>query len=224
MKYEKLVDALISLLQGNNYQYRMYKGDDGKRTSNPYDARYFYVSNPNMMFIIDESENTMTVHKSNIPFSVFKPLHKALRNLSRKYFVNLEIRDYNNAFAPKDFSPTLLKKKHKVDKIKNEAYHRVSQLRESYKRDNQVVDVINHSDSVDITHNGRKGITLPYHVDDLIPVMVEYSFKNDDIDDSFVIRLLEAYETYKEVRYASSVRDLNSHEQAIMKNYGKFFD
>lgn len=224
MKYEKLADALVSLLQGNDYQYRMYKGDDGTRTSNPYVARYFYVSNPNMMFIIDESDNTLTVHKSNIPFDVFRTLHKTLRNLTKKYFVNLEMKDYNKSFTPKDFSPTILRKNYKLDNIKNEGIvSERKQLRERYQQGNHTVDISETNDTMVMSLDGSDGFSIPYKIDELIPYIVEHSLVNGKVDIGFIRNLYSTYEKYRELNEQANTRPLSLSEQKLVDNYSKFF-
>lgn len=223
MKYEKLADALVSLIHGSNYKYRMYKGDDGKRTSNPYEARYFYITEPNMMFIIDESDNTLTIHKSNIPFDEFRTLHKTIRNLCKRYFINLEIKDYNSNFTPKDFSPTLLRKKYKVDNIKNESYDRSSIRHEVYTRNENVVDITENSDTIVVSHNGNELVTLPYNNNELIPLIVERTLVDNALDVQFIRKLYEYYDKYSKLKDTSGKRPLTLSEQHVIDGFEKFF-
>lgn len=222
MKYEKLADALVSLIHGNDYHYRMYKGSDGKRTSNPYDARYFFVTDPNMMFIIDEDDNSLTVHKSNIPFNLFKPLHKTLRNLTRRYFVNLEVKDYNGTFTPKDFSPTLLRKNYKLNHIKTESYHH-SKIKESYMSGENSLDVFENGDSITLSLNGTEGFSLPIGVNELVPFIVENSLKNGSIDKGFIRKLYSAYGKYTQLSKKSSLSKMTESEKRFINSYSKFF-
>lgn len=223
MKFEKLADSLVSLLNGSDYQYRMYKGTDGKRTSNPYEARYFYVSNPNMMFIIDETENTLTIHKSSIPFVVFRPLHGTLRNLSKRYFINLEMKDYNKSFSPKDFSPTLLRKNHKINNIKTESLIGKVAVKEVYKKNKNVVDILESGDKMVISMNGTDGFTLPYEVDTLIPLIVEHSLVNGNIDTQFIRKLYRMYAKYQTLKEQSCLRTLSKPEQRLLSESTKYF-
>lgn len=223
MKFEKLADSLVSLLNGNNYQYRMYKGSDGKRTSNPYEARYFYVNSPNMMFIIDEAENTLTVHKSSISFDVFRPLHKTLRNLAKRYFVNLEMKDYNNSFSPKDFSPTLLRKNYKINNIKNESYSSSTKTTERYMKDEKVVDISESRDSMVLSMNGVDGFTLPYEVEELVPYIVEHSLVHGSIDTTFIRNLYKTYAKCQTLREQSTLRSLTKSETKYLNETSKYF-
>lgn len=225
MKYEKLADSLVSLLHGNNYKYKMYKGEDGKRTSNPYEARYFYISEPNMMFIIDESTNTLTIHKSNIPFDVFRSLHKTIRNLCKRYFINLEVKDYNSSFSPKDFSPTLLRKKLKIDRIKNESTEVTGNtLTEQYKKDNKTVDVYHKSDSMIISLNGNDGLTLPFINEDVIPLIIQHTLNENKIDSGFISALYKAHDVYSKIMEASKLRSLSKTETEMKNKFGKYFN
>jgi len=223
MKFEKLADSLVSLLNGNAYQYRMYKGSDGKRTSNPYEARYFYVTNPNMMFIIDDTENTLTVHKSSIPFDVFRPLHKTLRNLAKRYFVNLEMKDYNKSFSPKDFSPTLLRKNYTINSIKNESIQLGKKTKEIYNKNKNTIDILESGDTIVLSMNGVDGFTLPYEVDELVPVIVEHSLVKGHIDTSFIRNLYKTYAKYQKLKEQSCLRSLTKPEQKYLNESSKYF-
>lgn len=212
MKYEKLAEGILALLNGLDYDFRMYKGVDGKRTSNPYEARYLYVKEPNIMFIIDEPSNTLTVHKANMSFVDFKAIHQSIRSLARRYFVNLETRDYNKAFSPRDFSPVQLKKDYMADTI-NESHQR--EISETYQRGNKHLQIRETSDSIELMTNGEHLICLPYPVDDLMPVLIEKAL-SDELTKPFIRRLFSVYEQYQTLCKKESYGSLTLNESKML--------
>lgn len=110
MKYEKLRDGLIDILNSMGYVIKLYNKDGGS-TSNPYQARYIFVENPNMMFIIDNGQNLVEMHRSNFNFNTFKKLIGMIRKITKKYFIRLSISTYNQTITPKTFSRDVLRRK-----------------------------------------------------------------------------------------------------------------
>jgi len=118
MKYEKIKDGIISILNSLNYQFKLYDVD-GSNTSNPYEAKYIFVKEPNMMFIIEDDKNSIELHKSDMKTSTFKKVLQLVRQLSRKYFFNLEVSNYNQTLEPKDFSKDILRKRYNLKQMMN---------------------------------------------------------------------------------------------------------
>lgn len=110
MKYNQIRDNIIDILNSMDYLYKMYN-DSGAVTSNPYEARYFFVDNPNIMVIVDDESNTIELHRANFNFELFKKLLKMFRNVTRKYFVKLHVSTYNTSITPKTFSRDVLRRK-----------------------------------------------------------------------------------------------------------------
>jgi hypothetical protein len=110
MKYDQLRDNIIDIFNAMSFSYKMYNAD-GKSESNPYNARYFFVDNPNIMLILDDNNNTIEFHRSNFNFELFKKILKMLRNITKKYFVKLHVSTYNKSITPKTFSREVLRKK-----------------------------------------------------------------------------------------------------------------
>lgn len=224
MKYEKLAEGILALLNGIDYDIRMYKGSDGKRTSNPYEARYFYVKNPNIMFIIDEAINTLIVHKANLPFVKFKELHKSIRGLCRRYFVNFEVRDYNKAFTPKDFSPIQMKKEFMSDTINESKRQEV--INEKYKRENNYLQIVETSDSMAYVINQERKTIVPYKDDHVHLYLVEQALKTGELPKSFVRRIYSLHETWKHLtrKYKSCDNvNVSKKEMKLLKELNNLF-
>ena len=110
MKYDNLRDNLISILNSFDYRFKMYN-EDGKATSNPYLARYFFVDRPNMMFILNDDDNVLEFHRSNFNFQTFKKILNMVRRITKKYFIHLNVSTYNRNITPKTFSRDVMRRK-----------------------------------------------------------------------------------------------------------------
>lgn len=110
MKYDKLRDNLIDIFNSMNYGFKMYDVA-GKVQSNPYEARYFFVDNPNIMLIVDDETNTLEFHRANFSFNTFKQLLNMIRNVTSSYFIKLHVSTYNNTITPKTFTRDVLRRK-----------------------------------------------------------------------------------------------------------------
>jgi hypothetical protein len=135
------------------------------------------------------------------------------------------MKDYNNNFSPKDFSPTLLRKNYKLDNIKTESYSRpsTSSLMESYSKLNNSVDISVNDDTMVMSMNGTNGFNIPYAVDELIPYIVEHSLVKGKIDTSFIRNLYTTYEKYQRLNEQSNHRELNKSENLLLKQFSTFF-
>lgn len=223
MKYEKLAEGILALLNGLDYDIRMYKGQDGKRTSNPYEARYFYIKNPNIMFIIDEPTNTLTVHKANMTFIEFKELHKSIRSLCRRYFVNFEVKDYNKTFTPRDFSPVQMKKDFMANTI-NESTH--ASISETYQNKNNYLQIVETSDSIAYVINNERKTIVPFINECIHPYLVEKALTSGDLKRSFVRRIYSLHEEWKHLTKRKEMchnESLSKNEEKILKELNKFF-
>lgn len=114
MKYEKIKDGIVNILNSLGYEYKFFS-EDGTRTSNPYESKYVFVDEPNMMFIIDDGSNSVEMHKSNMKISTFKKVLRLIRSLCIKYFISIEVSDYNQSIRPKDFSKDILRKRYNLN-------------------------------------------------------------------------------------------------------------
>jgi len=220
MKYEKLAESILALLNGYAYKYKMYKGIDGKRTSNPYDARYFYVEEPNLMFIIDETSNTLTVHKAYIKFSSFKEIHKAIRDVARRYFINLEIRDYNKGFAPKDFSPVQMKKEHQIDQLRESQTKKRVEIIESC---GNIIEVNDLREQVSLTLNGETKMFLPYRKDEVLPRIVNESLRTGELSKDKVFKLYDIHEKMMKIQRKVKFGNATPAEVKLLEQFKDVF-
>lgn len=225
MKYEKLADSIVNVLNGRHYDYKMYSGQDGKRTSNPFNARYFYVSNPNLMFIIDEDNNTLNISKSGITFKEFKPLLKLIKNITKRYFVNLNVHEYNKTFTPRDFTPDYHRQKHKVDRTIEESYHRkFNNLEETYySNTGNIVEVKSTNDKTLIVCNDVSAYSLPYDQSDVTSYIVEHTLQKGEIDIDFAHKLYEGHDKFKTLNKKAKIGLLNKVENRLLKELSNYY-
>lgn len=142
MKYEKIKDGIISILNSLGYQFKLYDGD-GSAISNPYESKYIFVKEPNMMFIFEEERNTIELHKSDMKTSTFKKVLQLVRQLTKKYFVNLEVSNYNQILEPKDFSKDILKKRYNLKQMMNAVHESLTNNKSTYELYDHILFVDN---------------------------------------------------------------------------------
>lgn len=114
-KFNDLTDKLYKMFGAYGYDFKMYN-IDGNGVANPYTARYFYISNPNFMVIVDDEQNKVEIHKAPIDIDKFKKIFKSVLTICRYHAVKLDIKNYNSKIVPKDFSSTIEKQKFQKEK------------------------------------------------------------------------------------------------------------
>jgi len=142
MKYEKVKDGIINILHSLGYQFKLYD-KDGSSTSSPYETKYVFVKEPNMMFIIEDENNSIELHKSDMKTSTFKKVLQLVRQLTKKYFVNLEVSNYNQILEPKDFSKDILKKRYNLKQMMNAVHESLANNKSTYELYDNILFVDN---------------------------------------------------------------------------------
>lgn len=142
MKYEKIKDGIISIMNSLGYQFKLYD-EDGSAISNPYECKYIFVKEPNMMFIFEEERNTIELHKSDMKTSTFKKVLQLVRQLTKKYFINLEVSNYNQILEPKDFSKDILKKRYNLKQMMNAVHESFTNPSSTYELYDHILFVDN---------------------------------------------------------------------------------
>ena len=114
VNYSTIAEKIMRYIQGNGLSLKMYDADNGKSVSNPDDARFFYIDEPNMMVTIDESSKEVKLHFGE-GVDIDKPkaekIMNSLKNLSREYMLDFDVRSFGRHIEPKNYA-------YKIDKNK----------------------------------------------------------------------------------------------------------
>jgi hypothetical protein len=116
VNYSTIAEKIMRYIQGNGLSLKMYDADNGKSVSNPDDARFFYIDEPNMMVSIDESSKEVKLHFGE-GVDIDKPkaekIMNSLKNLSREYMLDFDVRSFGRHIEPKNYA-------YKIDKNKEQ--------------------------------------------------------------------------------------------------------
>ena len=103
---EQISEQIFKIVKGFGHAIVLFT-DDGKKTSNPEEARRFFVKDNQMMinFIADETTSEIVVNLSkDIDIKTIKPLLSSLRNLANRYIIEYTVKTFGKSIAPKDFA------------------------------------------------------------------------------------------------------------------------
>lgn len=214
MKFDKLRQGLIDILNSFNLTYELYK-ENGSTTSNPFVARYIFVEDPNMMFIVDDDNSEVEFHKSDIDFSFFKKILKPIRNLTLKYFVTLEVSSYNKVITPKTFSNDVMYRKHNKKKqleIK-ESKNNSLFLIESYGDIKVYVDRINKKI---VLENDKNKVSVNGNLYAYVPHLVQKLHENR-LSSEYVNKIAYLHNCNKILKEEATRTLLNKNKKDLLK-------
>lgn len=103
---EHISEQIFKIIKGFDHAIVLFT-DDGKKTSNPQEARRFFVKDIQMMvnFVADETTSEMIVNLSkDTDIKTVKPLLSSLRNLANRYIIEYTVKTFGKSIAPKDFA------------------------------------------------------------------------------------------------------------------------
>ena len=114
VNYSTIAEKIMRFIQGNGLSLKMYNSDNGKSVANPEEARFFYIEEPNMMVTIDEASKEVKLHFGE-GVDIDKPkaekLMNSLRNLSREYMLDFDVRSFGRHIEPKNYAYKVEKNK-----------------------------------------------------------------------------------------------------------------
>ena len=114
VNYSTIAEKIMRFIQGNGLSLKMYNSDNGKSVANPEEARFFYIEEPNMMVSIDEASKEVKLHFGE-GVDIDKPkaekLMNSLRNLSREYMLDFDVRSFGRHIEPKNYAYKVEKNK-----------------------------------------------------------------------------------------------------------------
>jgi len=114
VNYSTIAEKIMRFIQGNGLSLKMYNSDNGKSVANPEEARFFYIEEPNMMVSIDETSKEVKLHFGE-GVDIDKPkaekLMNSLRNLSREYMLDFDVRSFGRHIEPKNYAYKVEKNK-----------------------------------------------------------------------------------------------------------------
>ncbi len=102
--FGKVSEKVAAIIKGKGHVVVMFT-DDGMETSDPEEARRFYVKDPNYMVTVDNEAAVIRINKnSNVELVEIEAVLKQIKNLARNYMLKSELKVFGKEIAPKDFA------------------------------------------------------------------------------------------------------------------------
>lgn len=128
--------------------------DEGSETTDPREARRFFVFKPNYMITVDEDTREILVNRNqNTDLDEFSSLMKQVRLLSTKYMLKTNLQVFGKQILPKDFAMQA-KLKAKNDEVLESVMH--GSRKTSYQKFEDVKIIVKHNREVDPEQRGSR--------------------------------------------------------------------
>lgn len=160
INYGTVATKIFRVLKGNGYSIKTYTFD-GAETIDPEEARWFYVTDPNMMILLDDAEDEIKMNKNaTLSLDVYGTCLVQIKQIASHYILNFTMRNFGKEVKPKEFSYMAKKKKKEQDKLKQVQESSFSKLRGSQKTSIQALEgvkiVVKHFESVSDDKRGDR--------------------------------------------------------------------
>lgn len=161
--FDEVARRLYGIISGHQHQPKMFT-DQGQETTDPSEARRFFVSEPNYMATVDEDTREILVNRNkNTDLDIFSSLMKKIRVLSTKYMLKTNLQVFGKQIQPKDYAmQARLKSKDKNDEVLESTMY--GSRKTSYQKLEDVKIIVKHHREVDPELRGSRsrGIKAVY--------------------------------------------------------------
>ncbi len=111
----KVADKILRIIKGHGFKVKAYSST-GIETIDPEEARMFYVTNPNVMIIVDEELDEIRFNKSkDESLDEVRSLLDGVRTAAVNSLMDFTLRNYNKEIKPRHFSREAYKSKKRED-------------------------------------------------------------------------------------------------------------
>lgn len=158
VSFNKIAEKVVAIIKGKGHSVILFT-DDGMETSNPEDARRFYVKQPNYMITIDSENGLLRINKnSKVKLDEIEGILKQVRQLARNYMLNTELKVFGKTITPKDFAYQA--KKYRKDRMNTIGEASLSRMHGSKKTSYQTLEstkiIVRHRKPVDEEMRGSR--------------------------------------------------------------------
>ena len=113
VKIDQAATELFQILQSFNQMITMFD-ENGTKTSDPQDTRYYYLKSLSMVITIHQNEKTKYELRVNVGRDIdpkdIKDLLWRIRGVANKYIIGYAVKTFGKKIQPKDFSAMANKK------------------------------------------------------------------------------------------------------------------
>ena len=107
VNFDSIAEKVMRFIQGNGLQLKMFDHTNGKSVADPFDARYFYVEEPNLMVFLDDDTKELKFHvgeEVKLDRPMVDKMIKNMRQLSKDNMIDFDIRTFGKHIEPKNYA------------------------------------------------------------------------------------------------------------------------
>jgi hypothetical protein len=160
INYDKVSEKVFAIIKGHGHKIVMFT-PDGRETSDPKEARRFFVAEPNYMVTVDEDNREIKLNKNkHIDLDTLASIMKQLKNLATSYMLKSQVKVFGQQITPKDYAYQAKQYKDKgkdMDELSEAALSRMyGSTKTSYQTLESVKIVARHRTAVDEDVRGSR--------------------------------------------------------------------
>ena len=137
VNYSTVAEKIFRVLKGHGYQVQMFDDQDGNEISNPQEARFFYVDQPNIMVNLSPENEEVKMHKGPENIENIEKTVQSVKNLAKDNLLDFDLREFGREIKPKNYAFRLNSNTMSDENIKTESY---SQMAGTVKTSNQKLE------------------------------------------------------------------------------------
>ena len=137
VNYSTVAEKIFRVLKGHGYHVQMFDDTDGNEISNPEDARFFYVNQPNLMVNLSPENEEVKMHKGPENIENIEKTVQSVKNLAKDNLLDFDLREFGREIKPKNYAFRLNNNTMSDENIKTESY---SQMAGTVKTSNQKLE------------------------------------------------------------------------------------
>jgi hypothetical protein len=137
VNYSTVAEKIFRVLKGHGYQVQMFDDTDGTEISNPEEARFFYVNQPNIMVNLSPENEEVKMHKGPENIENIEKTVQSVKNLAKDNLLDFDLREFGREIKPKNYAFRLNSNTMSDENIKTEGY---SQIAGTVKTSNQKLE------------------------------------------------------------------------------------
>ena len=137
VNYSTVAEKIFRVLKGHGYHVQMFDDTEGNEISNPQEARFFYVDQPNIMVNLSPENEEVKMHKGPENIENIEKTVQSVKNLAKDNLLDFDLREFGREIKPKNYAFRLNSNTMSDENIKTESY---SQMAGTVKTSNQKLE------------------------------------------------------------------------------------
>ena len=126
VNYSTVAEKIFRVLKGHGYSVQMFDDQDGNEISNPQEARFFYVDQPNLMVNLSPENEEVKMHKGPENIANIEKTVQSVKNLAKDNLLDFDLREFGREIKPKNYAFRLNSNTMSDENIQTESYSQMA--------------------------------------------------------------------------------------------------